>query len=476
MARNGGKGEIIPVIMAGGAGTRLWPVSREKMPKQFIGLMRDGLSTFQTTLQRISGPEFAPPIVITGNEFRFVVAEQMEQMGVTGTIVLEPERRDSAAAVAVGALMAARAGNNSICLVLAADHVVTGTAEFVADCVAASTAAREGHIMTLGIVPTAPSSAYGYISIGNKLAQKDAFAIERFVEKPNAETAAKYVAEGMVWNSGNFLFPPEVMLAELAARAPKVLSAAQDALDQAQQDLDFLRLEPEAFSHAPKISIDHAVMEKTQRAGVVRATFGWSDVGSWDALYEIAPADANGNVLEGPVLAMDAHRNLVRSEGVLTAVLGLNDIVVVTTADAVLVAAKSQAAKVKDVVAQLATSGHSEATDHLRVHRPWGWYQRIDIGDRFQVKHICVKPGGILSLQRHHHRAEHWVVVRGTAEVTIDGEVKLYHENEAAYLPIGCVHRMRNPGKIDLKIIEVQVGSYTGEDDIVRIEDVYARS
>jgi len=467
---------IVPVIMAGGAGTRLWPVSREKMPKQFVDLLGDGLSTFQTTIRRVSGPDFARPIVITGNDFRFVVAEQMQALGIEGDIVLEPERRDSAAAVAVGALMAARRAKNGFCVILASDHVIDNDAAFVSDWKLAARAARSGRIMTLGIVPTAPSSAYGYIAIGDALKEQGAFKIDRFVEKPDVATAAKYVEQGMLWNSGNFLFSPTVMIDELEQNAPAIVGAARAALDKAITDLDFLRLDADAFRNAPKISIDYAVMEKTRLAGVVRASFGWSDVGAWDALYAISKPDGDGNVLVGSATALHARNNLIRSEGALTAVVGLDNIVVVTTADAVLVASKDQAPKVKDLVAQLAKKGHIEATEHLRIHRPWGWYQRIDIGERFQVKHICVKPGGTLSLQKHHHRAEHWVVVRGTAEVTIDGEVKLYHENEAAYLPIGCVHRMRNPGKIDLKIIEVQVGSYTGEDDIVRIEDIYARS
>jgi mannose-1-phosphate guanylyltransferase/mannose-6-phosphate isomerase len=476
MAKGNSPDIIVPVIMAGGAGTRLWPVSREKMPKQFVDLLGDGLSTFQTTIRRVSGPDFARPIVVTGNDFRFVVAEQMQALGIEGDIVLEPERRDSAAAVAVGALMAARRAKNGFCVILASDHVIDNDAAFVSDWKLAARAARTGRIMTLGIAPTAPSSAYGYIAVGDPLKEKDAFKVDRFVEKPDATTAAKYVEQGMLWNSGNFLFAPEVMIEELEQNSPDVVNAAREALDKAVKDLDFLRLDVGAFRGAPKISIDYAVMEKTRRAGVVRASFGWSDVGAWDALYGISKPDADGNVLVGPATALDARNNLIRSEGVLTAVVGLDDVVVVTTADAVLVASKDQAPKVKDLVAQLAKRGYSEATEHLRIHRPWGWYQRIDIGERFQVKHICVKPGGTLSLQKHHHRAEHWVVVRGTAEVTIDSEVKLYHENEAAYLPIGCVHRMRNPGKIDLKIIEVQVGSYTGEDDIVRIEDIYARS
>ncbi|WP_185982855.1 mannose-1-phosphate guanylyltransferase/mannose-6-phosphate isomerase [Aureimonas mangrovi] len=476
MSQPSASSPIIPVIMAGGSGTRLWPVSRETMPKQFIALMDGGVSTFQETLKRVTGPGFALPIVVTGNDFRFVVAEQMKAAGVVGEIVLEPERRDSAAAVAVGALLGEARDPDAVCLVLAADHVVTGGEAFVADCLKAAEAARGGHIMTLGIVPTHPSTAYGYLELGASLGSEGAFVLESFVEKPDRARAEGYVERGLLWNCGNFLFKAGIMLEELEANAPEVLAAARTALVGGVRDLDFLRLDAVAFAAAPKISIDYAVMEKTRRAGAVRASFGWSDIGSWDSIYDVKTPDADGNVLEGPVSVLGTSGSLVRSDGPLTTVVGLNDVVVVAMPDAVLVASKDEAPKVKDLVAKLGREGYGEATDHLRIHRPWGWYQRIDIGDRFQVKHICVHPGGTLSLQRHHHRAEHWVVVHGTAEVTIDGVVKHYHENEAAYLPIGCTHRMRNPGKIDLKIIEVQVGSYTGEDDIVRLEDVYART
>ncbi|KHJ54118.1 mannose-1-phosphate guanyltransferase [Aureimonas altamirensis] len=476
MAINEPANKIVPIIMVGGAGTRLWPVSRETMPKQFIAIMEDGYSTFQATLRRVAGPEFESPIVVTSNDFRFVVAEQMNVLGIEGEIVLEPERRDSAAAVAVGAVLASDRDENALCMVLAGDHVVDDTEAFVADCQLAAAQAAHGNIMTLGIVPTFPSPGYGYIGVGGPLDENGAFAVERFVEKPDAQTAAAYMADGLLWNSGNFVFLARTMLDEMSERCPDVVDAATQAVRAGGRDLDFLRLDADAFSRAPKISIDYAIMEKTRRAGVVRAGFGWSDIGSWDSVYDVKPQDSSRNVIEGPVSVIGTTNSLIRSEGLLTTVIGLDNVVVVTTRDAVLVSSKEHVARVKDLVTQLRSEGFGEATDHLRIHRPWGWYQRIDIGDRFQVKHICVKPGGTLSLQRHYHRAEHWVVVKGTAEVTIDDEVKHYHENEAAYLPIGCVHRMRNPGKIDLKIIEVQVGSYTGEDDIVRIEDIYARS
>ncbi|QOG05748.1 mannose-1-phosphate guanylyltransferase/mannose-6-phosphate isomerase [Aureimonas sp. OT7] len=468
--------KITPVIMVGGAGTRLWPISRETMPKQFIAIMDDGHSTFQGTLTRITGPNFNQPIIITSNDFRFVVAEQMRSLGVQGEIVLEPERRDSAAAVAVAAVMVEARQAGSLCLVLAGDHVIDGDAAFVHDCTIAASQAAGGKIMTIGIVPTFPASGYGYIAAGTALASDRSFVVDRFVEKPDAETAARYVSDGLLWNSGNFLFRSDAMIAEMEQRCPEIIKAASAAVAGGKRDLDFLRLDAESFAKSPKISIDYAIMEKTDRAGVVKASFGWSDIGAWDSVYDVKKHDDAGNVIEGPVSTIGVTNSLVMSDGHLTTVVGLDGVVVVTTPDAVLVASKDQASKVKDLVTQLRSEGFGEATDHLRIHRPWGWYQRIDIGDRFQVKHICVKAGGTLSLQRHYHRAEHWIVVRGTAEVTIDDTVRYYHENEAAYLPIGCVHRLRNPGKIDLRIIEVQVGSYTGEDDIVRLDDVYART
>jgi mannose-1-phosphate guanylyltransferase/mannose-6-phosphate isomerase len=461
--------------MAGGSGTRLWPLSRDSRPKQFISLLGSGLSTFQETLRRVAGATFDRPIVVTSQDFRFVCAEQLQALGIEAEIVLEPERRDSAAAVAVGTLLARRRNEQALCVVLAADHAITDADAFVADCLRAAQAAAAGMIMTLGIRPTAPSTAYGYLSVGSQDLGHGARRLAGFVEKPDVETARRYIEAGHLWNSGNFIYSAERMLTELRSFAPEVLDGATAALDGALRDLDFLRLDAAAFARVPKISIDYAVMERTGHAGVVEASFDWSDIGSWDAVHELKEKDGQGNVLEGTVSVIDTTDSLVISDEVLTTVIGLSDVIVVSTRDAVLVADKSAAPKVKDLVAQLTRDGHAEATEHLRIHRPWGWYQRIDIGPRFQVKHICVKPGGLLSLQRHHHRAEHWVVVHGTAEVTIDDKISLFHENEAAYLPIGCTHRLHNPGKIDLKIIEIQVGSYTGEDDIVRIEDVYAR-
>ncbi|WP_411902369.1 mannose-1-phosphate guanylyltransferase/mannose-6-phosphate isomerase [Methylorubrum thiocyanatum] len=469
---------ILPVILCGGSGTRLWPASRESMPKQFTPLVDPTTSTFQATIRRVADPAvFARPTVIASAESRFIVAEQLAQTGIAADILLEPERRDSAAAVAVAALHGARRGPETVVLVMAADHVIEDAAAFARAAREAALGARLGQIMTLGITPTRPATEYGYIRTGGALPDAPGlFRVERFVEKPDAAGAERLIGEGALWNSGYFLFRADVMLAELKAHAPEVLEAARAALANAVTDLDFVRLEADAFARAPKTSIDYAVMERTARAGVLAVSFAWSDVGTWDAVWGVLERDAQGNALRGRVELIGTRNSLVHSEGEgLTTVVGLEDVVVVTTPDAVLVASKAQSGRVKDLVSVLREKAHPEADAHRRMYRPWGWYQRIDIGERFQVKRIMVTPGGRLSLQKHFHRAEHWVVVKGTAEVTVDERVVLVHENEAVYLPIGSMHRLTNPGKIPLELIEVQVGSYTGEDDIIRVEDVYGR-
>ncbi|GJE43438.1 mannose-1-phosphate guanylyltransferase/mannose-6-phosphate isomerase [Methylobacterium soli] len=469
---------ILPVILCGGSGTRLWPASRESMPKQFSRLVSETESTFQATAARVADPgAFGRLSVLTQAEARFIVAEQLKEAGVPADILLEPERRDSAAAVAVAACHAARIDPKAIVLILAADHVIGDTAAFVAAARAAAAGARAGHIMTLGITPTGPATAYGYIQPGESLpGAPGTYAVARFVEKPDRSGAERLLAEGAVWNSGYFLFRADVMLAELEAHAPAVLAAARDALEGAVRDLDFVRLDAAAFAQAPKTSIDYAVMERTRLAGVLPVSFAWSDVGTWDAVWSVLDQDAAGNAVRGRVELIETRGSLVHSEGEqVTAVVGLEDVVVVSTPDAVLVTSKAKAGQVKDLVGVLRAKGYPEAEAHRRMYRPWGWYQRIDIGERFQVKRIQVSPGGRLSLQKHYHRAEHWVVVRGTAEVTLNERVVLVHENEAIYLPIGSMHRLTNPGKIPLELIEVQVGSYTGEDDIIRVEDVYGR-
>lgn len=462
---------LIPVIMCGGSGTRLWPASRETMPKQFIPLFGE-VSTFQATAARFKGdPRFAAPIVIAHEDFRFVVGEQLRAVGVEARIVLEPSRRDSAAAVAVATLLGLREGEDTTLVVMASDHLIPDAAAFRDACAAA--AARPDLVMTLGLKPTDAKTAYGYIRPAAVSAEP--VAVAAFVEKPDRATAERYVADGYLWNSGNFVFSARTMCEELARHAPAVLEAARGALEGAERDLDFLRLGRDPFLQAPKISIDFAVMEKTDRAGVLAVDFAWSDIGGWDAVWEHMPHDADGNAVHGDVVVQDARNCLVRSDGVLTAVVGVENAVVVATGDAVLVTTRDRAGEVKQLVAGLQAQGREEATQHRRMYRPWGWYQRVDLGPRFQVKRIMVKPGGVLSLQKHFHRAEHWVVVHGTAEVTRNNEIHIVQENESIYLPLGCVHRMSNPGRIPLHLIEVQVGSYTGEDDIVRIDDAYGR-
>jgi len=467
---------LIPVLMCGGAGTRLWPVSRESMPKQFVPLIGER-STFQQTLARIADPTlFARPIVITNKDFRFIVAEQLREIGVEADIVLEPARRDSGPAVAVAAALAAQRGPKAVVLVLAADHVVRKPDEFIAACRTAANAVAEGRIVTFGIRPTAPATQYGYIHPVAKLDGAAVLAVEAFVEKPDAATAARYVAEHYLWNSGNFMFRADVMLDEITRFEPAMAEAARAAVAQMTQDLDFLRLAAEPFGRAPKKSIDYAVMERTSLAAVVPADMGWSDVGSWDAVWENLDHDAAGNAVSGPAVVLDSRNNLVRSEdSMLTAVIGIDNAVVIATGDAVLVAARDKAENVKALVEELKSQNRREAVEHRRIYRPWGYYQGVDNGIRYQVKRIVVKPGARLSLQKHFHRAEHWVVVKGTAEVTVGEGARAVHENESVYIPIGSVHRLANPGKIPLELIEVQVGSYLGEDDIQRLDDTYGR-
>jgi mannose-1-phosphate guanylyltransferase/mannose-6-phosphate isomerase len=466
---------IVPVILAGGTGTRLWPVSRDTMPKQFLPLVGDR-STFQQALARVSDAAlFAPPIVMTSEAFRFFARGQAQELGLDPTVVLEPVRRDSAPAIAVAAIIARQRDPSAIVLALAADHVILDPELFRSACLAGRDAAREGNIVTFGIRPTGPKTAYGYIRPGAALGQAGVHAVAAFVEKPDAATAARYVADGYLWNSGNFLFRADVMLEELARCAPAVAQAADAAVAQAKSDLGFVRLDAEAFARAPQTSIDYALMERTDRAAVVEGRFRWSDIGNWAAIFDIAERDAAGNATHGPAMTLDAQDCLIHTDGVLTAVVGANDLMVVASPDAVLVLPRERAEAVKDLVAALKQAKHPEATDHRRVHRPWGHYESVDAGERFQVKRLVVAPGGTLSLQKHLHRAEHWVVVQGTAEVTIGDLKRIVHENESAYIPIGAVHRLANPGKIPLELIEVQTGGYFGEDDIIRLEDVYRR-
>lgn len=467
---------VIPVIMCGGAGTRLWPVSRESMPKQFVPLI-DKRSTFQQVLDRIANADlFERPIVITHSDFRFIAAEQLRQCAVEADIVLEPSRRDSAMAVAVAAELASRRRPRACVLILAADHVVRDAEALEDACREAAKAAAAGLIVTFGIAPTYPATSYGYIRPGAKLNGGASRAIDAFVEKPDAEKAGTYIADRYLWNSGNFLFRADVMLDEIARFEPDIAAAAKSAVAGIKDDLDFLRLATEPFAQAPKKSIDYAVMERTELAAVVPVDIGWSDVGSWNSVWDVLPHDQEGNVGLGLVIFQNSRDSLARSEdNILTAVVGLKNVVVVTTPDAVLVASRDRAEDVKALVEQLKVQNRPQANEHLRVYRPWGYYQGIDIGGRYQVKRIVVKPNATLSLQKHFHRAEHWVVVHGTAEIVVGAETRTVHENESAYIPIGSFHRLANPGKIPLELIEVQVGSYLGEDDIVRVKDEYGR-
>jgi mannose-1-phosphate guanylyltransferase/mannose-6-phosphate isomerase len=466
--------KILPVIMCGGAGTRVWPESRETMPKQFIALIGKS-STFQDAVRRLSDPIFDTPIVITNRDYRFLVREQLEEIGAQAMIVIEPSRRDSGPAVAVAAELAAKRDPATVVAVFAADHVILNQSEFLSTCAAAAAAAAEGYIVTLGVTPSEPALGYGYIRPGAAIAQGKAREVEAFVEKPDLATAERYVAQGYLWNSGNFFFRADVMLDELRTFEPGMAEATARSLAEAVDDLGFLALDAQAFGDSPKKSIDYAVMERTKRAAVVPADIGWSDVGNWDAVWKLSQRDESGNSIHGEGVALDAKNVHIRSSGLLTAVVGVSDVIVVSTQDAVLVLARDQGDKVKQLVDNLKKEQRREATEHKRIYRPWGYYQSIDSGPRYQVKRIVVSPGRQLSLQKHFHRAEHWVVVTGTAEVTRGDEVKTVHENESIFLPIGVVHRLVNPGKINLELIEVQTGSYLGEDDIVRLEDVYNR-
>lgn len=467
---------IRPVILCGGAGTRLWPASRDSLPKQFLKLLGPH-STLQDTVRRVGDPAlFDRPIVITQRDYRFLVREQLEEIGAEADVVLEPARRDSGPAVAAAAQIAARSDPRVLVLTLAADHVVREPELFVAAVRVARAAANAGRIVTFGIEPDHAATGYGYIRPGAMIAgMEPCHEVDAFVEKPDAATAEKYVAEKYLWNSGNFLFRADVLLAEYAEFESKSAAAVARAVEKASEDLGFRVLDAEAFAAAEPKSVDYAVMERTARGAVVRANYGWSDVGGWNAVRALTPLDAQGNAARGEALLIDTKNSYVASSNGVTALVGVEDLIVVVEDDAVLVASRERAEELRPVVQKLRDAGKPQADSHLRIHRPWGSYQTIDRGDRFQVKRIVVKPGGRLSLQKHLHRAEHWVVVRGTARVTIGDAVRDLHENESVDVPIGSVHRLENPGKIPLELIEVQTGAYLAEDDIIRLEDDYRR-
>jgi mannose-1-phosphate guanylyltransferase/mannose-6-phosphate isomerase len=466
---------IIPLIMCGGAGTRLWPASREGRPKQFLRLF-GARSTFQDTVRRVSDPSlFGRPIVITNAAYRFMVLEQLNEIGLEADILLEPARRDSGPAIAAGAAFALTRDADAVVLALAADHVVRDPAAFVEACRKALSVANAGRIVTFGVLPERPATEYGYIKPGDVVAG-DVRKVAKFVEKPDPATAARYVADGYLWNCGNFMFRAQMLLDEYRSVDPDSVSALVEAVNSAGQDLGFITLPLESFGKAKPISIDYAVMEKTTQAAVVPVACGWSDVGSWHAVWELSDKDEHGNVAQGLTVFEDSRNCNVSTDKALVALEGVDDLVVVATQDAILVSRQNDPNGLKRLVAKLKVAAPQVTEDHIKVHRPWGSYQSLDIGERHQVKRIVVKAGGRLSLQKHHHRSEHWIVVRGTALVTVNDLQKMVHENESIYIPIGAVHRMENPGKIPLELIEVQTGSYLGEDDIIRIEDDYRRS
>ncbi|WP_145481456.1 mannose-1-phosphate guanylyltransferase/mannose-6-phosphate isomerase [Stenotrophomonas rhizophila] len=465
--------DILPVILSGGSGTRLWPLSREAYPKQFLALAGEQ-TMLQATWQRVAPIAGRAPLVVANEEHRFVAAEQLQQLGVEPqAILLEPVGRNTAPAIAVAALEATLEDGDPVLLVLPSDHVIADEAAFRAAVLSALPAAKEGKLVTFGIVPTGPETGYGYIKASSGGAVR---AVDRFVEKPDAETAQQYVQSGeYFWNSGMFLFKASRYLSELELFQPEMLAASRNAWQLARRDADFTRLDKDAFAGVPADSIDYAVMEKTADAVVVPLDAGWNDVGSWTALRDVSAQDADGNAHHGDVIAIDCRNTYAYGER-LIALVGLDDVIVVETDDAVMVGRSDRMQEIKQVVARLKADARPEATWHRKVYRPWGAYDSIDNGERFQVKRITVKPGGTLSLQMHHHRAEHWVVVSGTAEVTRGDEVILLGENQSTYIPLGVTHRLRNPGKLPLELIEVQSGSYLGEDDIVRFEDTYGRS
>ena len=477
VAEAGGAGRIVPVVLSGGSGSRLWPVSRASFPKQLWPLVSER-TMLQETVLRAVGPGFAPPVVVCNQEHRFLIAEQLRDVGFgNAQVLLEPVGRNSAPAIAVAALLVAETDPSAVLWMMAADSAITKVDALALALSHAVGAARAGQVVTFGMKPTRPETGYGYIEIGDDLPGLDGVhRIARFVEKPDAARASALVADGRhLWNSGMYVFTVETVLEELQAHAPAVLAAARRAIEHRTEDLDFLRLDAEAFRAAPDISIDYAIAERTERAAVVPADLGWSDVGSWDALWDVSPKDGLGNVAVGNALLEHAQNCYVRSDGIVTAVVGVQDVITVVTEDAVLVTHRDRAQDVKKVVERLRDAGRPEALAHNRAYRPWGFYETLIQGDRFQVKRIVVQPGQQLSLQKHYHRAEHWVVVAGTAVVTRDGEEVMVRENESIYLPLGTVHRLDNPGRIPLTLIEVQSGPYLGEDDIVRFEDDYNR-
>lgn len=478
---------LIPIILSGGSGTRLWPLSREKHPKQLLPLINED-SLLQATIRRMDGMkgvQLHAPMIVCNEEYRFVIAEQLRTMNRKGSILLEPFGCNTAPALTLAALAAMREGEDPVLLVMPSDHVITDVESFQTAVLIGMLQATSGSVVTFGITPDAPETGYGYIQSGDLIGQDGmTYHVTRFVEKPDSITAQAYLDEGnYLWNSGLFMMRASIWLSAIAKCQPAILAACRAAWEQGSCDGDFLRVDKEAFAQCPSDSIDYAVMEKIASGGsnelpasvVIPLTAGWSDIGAWNSLWQVLPKDDAGNVAKGDVLLDECHNTLAISESRLVACVGVENMIVVETPDAVLVVHKDKTQDVKQVVDMLKQQKRSEGKLHRKVFRPWGWYDGIDVGERFQVKRIVVKPGAALSLQMHHHRAEHWVVVRGTARVTRDQEIFLVSENQSTYIPLGTSHRLENPGRVPLEMIEIQSGSYLGEDDIVRFEDIYGR-
>ncbi|MFU8776123.1 MAG: mannose-1-phosphate guanylyltransferase/mannose-6-phosphate isomerase [Roseovarius sp.] len=471
---------ITPVLLCGGSGTRLWPLSRKSYPKQFVALLGD-VTLFQASAQRLSGPQFTAPMVLTNADFRFIVGEQLDDIGINpGAVLIEPSGRNTAPAVLAAALWQARQDPEALMLVAPSDHVVPDPEAFRRAVIAGIGPAQAGQLVTFGITPTHAETGYGYLELEGEpgdLAPRP-IGLKRFVEKPDAERAAAMLAEGSyLWNAGIFLFKAGTMLDAFRTHAPQLLAPVEAAVAKSVPDLGFHRLDPKAWGGAEDISIDYAVMEKASNLTVIPFADGWSDLGGWDAVWRETGPDARGVATSGHATAIDCDNTLLRSEapGLEVVGIGLDNIITVAMPDAVLVVHASRAQDVKQAVAALKAKGRKQAEHFPKDHRPWGWFESLVVGERFQVKRIHVHPGAALSLQRHHHRSEHWIVVEGTAKVTVDDEVKLVTENQSVYIPLGAVHRMENPGKVPMVLIEVQTGSYLGEDDIIRYQDIYAR-
>lgn len=469
--------KITPVILSGGSGTRLWPLSRKMYPKQFINLHAD-LTMLQETVKRLAGLDINTPIVVCNEDHRFIVAEQMRQSGFDHPqIILEPEGKNTAPAIALAAYHdLAINGAESLLLVLAADHVIEDQQAFQQAIRLAAESAKTGSLVTFGIVPLRPETGYGYIQY-DAIDGEDVYRVARFVEKPDAQTAASYLQAGnYLWNSGMFMFSAQQYLNELNAHQPEIAAITQASMQGVSKDLDFIRLDAATFARCPSDSIDYAVMEKTQHAMVVPLNAGWNDIGSWSSLWDVNNKDDNGNSRHGDVMLFDSHNNLALSESRLLAAVGVDNLIMVETKDAVLVASKDKSQEVKQIVDQLKLDKREESNFHRVVYRPWGCFDSVEEGQRFKVKRITVKPGAKLSLQMHHHRAEHWIVVSGTAKVQRGDEEIFLTENESTYIHVGQTHSLENPGKLPLELIEIQTGSYLGEDDIVRFEDKYGRN